>query len=197
MSKKHDKVLEKHGYEPPLHNDSGTKTYKHSTFKLGGPSNHVVSVSKSGGWTHTHKGVHTHGDNHADLDKHLYTVHSGSQHTENKADKDDPRVQRAGFKREHNNKDFAHGMYHGGANLDTDHFHDKLVAKHGGSSGQLGNFAIPHKNVDAFHKAAKEAGYNHGEHYDLGSQHTEESVDRVYTEHLKSGGKPFIPRNTV
>lgn len=28
-------------------------------------------------------------------------------------------------------------------------------------------------------------------------QHTEESVDWAYTEHLKSGGKPFIPRNTV
>ena len=91
----------------------------------------------------------------------------------NKVSPDDPRRQRGGFLNEHPANKFQRGTYKGGKGLDTDAFHS-LVEKHGGTSGSLGDFAVPHDNVDKFHSAAKGLGYMHKEHYDLGSsQHTE------------------------
>lgn len=83
-----------------------------------------------------------------------------------------------------------------------------IIYKHGGhiyeSSGKGKNkkyhFALSKDtDVEAFHKSASEGGYEHGKHYSIKgitSQHTEVE-DRSYTQHLKSGGIPFIPRNTV
>jgi len=88
-----------------------------------------------------------------------------TQHEEaNRANPDDPRIQRSKFLKEHHSKDFAHGMYEGGNGLDTEKFHT-LVGKHGGDSDSRGGFAVPHKNLAAFHKLAQEHGYSHGTHY--------------------------------
>lgn len=111
---------------------------------------------------------------------------------ENKANPDDPRIQRARFLKDNPSKHFAHGTYSGGDDKDTDYFHDNLVAKHGGTSDSHGGFAIPHKSVDTFHQAAKKAGYEHGKHYHglLSSQHTEEP-EKVEAEQYAENGAPI------
>lgn len=177
-------VLKKHGYTADDHKRT-VYTHPETGFGVhleGNKWKHKEHDADGGG----HLGNGLSSDS---LDKHLTGMHN-SQHSERKADQDDPRIQRAQYLREHPSNQFAHGSYHPpaghGGTETTNAFHD-LVAKHGGSSDSRGGFSIPHGQVEEFHKAALTKGHNHGTHYTLGS-----SQSSQYSEQADVNAGPLV-----
>lgn len=80
--------------------------------------------------------------------------------------------------------EFYHGSGGHKTTKERDEHHAKFQAlvresggEHGPYHGNRSNFWMPVGKVDAFHKAAKEAGYEHGKHYRVkttATQHAEE-----------------------
>lgn len=198
MTENIHKTLEKHGFKRVEGPFKRKVTYSHPTHGFG--YTHQIHVDpKTHAWVHHEESEeldrHGKGVGHEDLDKHLSSFFKQSQHTEEIEQFSEgihnEFLQAHGYKKTHSGRDFVHHMKE-----DEDKTHSISVYKDGGwihhttdrSSSSLANVKTKsgkdHRELDRYLTNI------HGS-----TQHEEQPKE--YTQHLKNGGKPFIPRNTV